>query len=62
MDKKMKIYIGIVVVIIIALVAILGVKIFYKNQTPEVVEPEVSMEENVPEEKEEEIKIFHRKR
>ena len=58
MDKKMKIWIGIAVVIIIAFVAILGVKIFYKNQTPEVVEPEVAVEE-VPEEKEEEIKIFH---
>ena len=59
MDKKKKLYVGIVIVIIFALLAILGVKIFRKNQKIEVPsseEPEIA--ELPVEEKKEEIKIF----
>ncbi len=59
MDKKKKLYVGIVIIIIFALLAILGVKIFRKNQKIEVPsseEPEIA--ELLVEEKKEEIKIF----
>lgn len=67
MDKKMKIFIGIVVVAIIALVAILGVKVFNKNKNAEDVGGQEQQEEIVQTEQEEEpvaevkkdIKIFN---
>lgn len=61
MDKKTKLMIGIVVVIIIALLAILGVKIYNKNKTTEeiaVEEPEEVVKE-VKEEEKKDIKIFN---
>ena len=63
MDKKMKIFIGIVVVLIIILGIVLGIKINNKDNNVEeiaVEEPEeVETKEPVKEEKN--IKIFNRK-
>lgn len=64
MDKKMKLYVGIAIVIAIALVAILGVKVFNKNsgaddvivKNDEKVAVEEKKEENKPKE---DIKIFN---
>lgn len=72
MDKKMKIFIGIVVVIVVALVAILGYKISHKNQNGEEISLEEQPEEEILEDKKEEeippveqpksdIKIFNGK-
>ncbi len=58
----MKLYIGVVVIIIITLIAILGIKIFHKNEPVEPQEPNVATEEDMTEEKEEPIQIFKRKR
>jgi len=63
MDKKMKLFVGIVVVLIIALGIILGIKIF--NKEANVEEVAVEQQEEVVEEKKEkkpkkeEIKIFN---
>ena len=64
MDKKMKLYIAIVVVIILALVAILGVKIFYKNQKGEDIwlEQEEKEESEEPTELEEEKPVTESKK
>ena len=65
MDKKMKLYIGIIIVIIIALVIVLGVKISSKNKKVDDITTEESQEEVSQEEKSEEnqkngnIKIFN---
>ena len=59
MDKSLKIKIGIIIVIIIALGAILGVKVYNKNNSAEEViteEPEQAQEE--PKEEKKEINIF----
>lgn len=64
MDKKMKLLIGIVVVIIIALAIILGVKVFNKKQNVEeiaVEEPEEVVEEEPVVEEKKEIQIFNRR-
>lgn len=67
MDKKMKLGIGIVSVGIVALTAILGVKIWHKEQPvqkPEKQQSEIVSQEKVEkmEQKKEEIKIFKRRR
>ena len=62
MDKKMKLFIGIVIVLIIALGAILGVKVFNKETNVEEVsveEPEEVKQEEEPAKEEKQIKIFN---
>ena len=61
MDKKMKLYIGIIVVIIVALVAILAIKIGNKNKAVDLSE-EKAPEQEISQEPEEEKPVVEAKK